>query len=148
MPKGKPPRSRGASSTCSGSTTRSATRSWQRYLTVPVILAGVAAVAASWFVGRHDGEKKARPGEKKARPQPRAEQARPSCIDRLHGLDEVLAQFRSAGGLARPALITGLTNNREVRKRWTPDFLRQDPHGREPVNVLVGSNSELDGIFI
>ena len=136
MPKGKPPKSRGVSSTRSGSesTTRPATGAGHQrfvYRTAPIFLVGVAAVAASWLVGRHDGEK--------GRPQqPRAEQAKPSarsCIDRLHGLDEVLAQFRSPGGLARPALITGLTENREVRRRWTPDFLRRDPHGREPVNV-------------
>lgn len=45
------------------------------------------------------------------------------------------AHFQSPGGLARPALFTGLTENQEVRKRWTPEFLRQGRHGREPVNV-------------
>lgn len=108
MPKGKPPKSRGAS-------TRS---DHQLYLYVLVPI-GVA-IAAGWLTVVR---------------RPPSHAGDPSCIDRLHGLEEVLAQFRSAGGLARPAIITGLTDNRKVRKRWTPEFLRKDPHGREPVNV-------------
>ena len=86
----------------------------QRYLYALVPSVGVA-VAAAWLIGRP--------------------QAQSECIDRVHGLDEALAHFRSASGRARPALITGLTDNRKVRQRWTPEFLRQDPHGGESVNV-------------
>ena len=59
-----------------------------------------------------------------------------SCVDRLHGLDAVVAEMRRNGGdLVRPALLTGLTDNGAARARWTPEFLSREPHGLEPVNA-------------